>query len=337
MLRTDHVFLFFTLLIIAISWRACEGGVPAGTASEPHTPNLIFQTGFEGGTKVVSTKNKQIDDLIGIDTTLPTPNDWERDLENHPNIGEFRIYYEGGNSTQRLARITPDPTDSSNQVLHFWLTEPIANKDSFLKGRIQADIYENTGLKEIYQSVRLYFPADFDTLKNYPERIYWLTIFELWNNPSWTGDDYPFRISINLEKPKHGANNDFFFRVYGQDKSVNNNWTSLWEEINTEVMVPIGEWITLEMYFREGNHTDGRLYMAMTTGKGKKEVIFDIQNFTHHPMDLNPDGLSDFNPMKLYTSKEVIDFMRHNQAILQVYWDDYKLWKNRRPEKMATD
>jgi hypothetical protein len=39
----------------------------------------------------------------------------------------------------------------------------------------------------------------------------------------------------------------------------------------------------------------------------------------------------DFNPMKLYTSKELIDFMKSRGKTLQIYWDDYKLWKNKQP------
>ncbi len=64
----------------------------------------------------------------------------------------------------------------------------------------------------------------------------------------------------------------------------------------------------------------------------EKVVVFDVHKVTHNSQDKNPDGVTDFNPLKLYTSKELIDFMRNEGKTLQVYWDDFKLWKNKRPE-----
>lgn len=299
--------------------------------------NLIFQTGFEGSSEVIATGNDQIDDLVGIDNTLSKPNDWVADFDEHSNIGEFRFYYEGGDSDQRAAQIATDPTDPKNQVLQFWLPKANAGQGSSQKGRIQADVYDNNGLKEIYQSVRVYFPASFNTLKRYPSRIYWLTLFEFWNNPSWVDEKLPFRISVNLEKPRSDQENELLFRVYGQDKSVNNSWTSVWEQINHDITVPIGEWITLDIYLREGGISDGRFYMSMTREDGRKQVVFDITNYTHHPADTNPDGLSHFNPMKLYTFKELIQFMQDNGQTMEVFWDDYKLWKDRKPAVFGLD
>jgi hypothetical protein len=45
----------------------------------------------------------------------------------------------------------------------------------------------------------------------------------------------------------------------------------------------------------------------------------------------DPDGVSDFNPLKLYTSKGLIDYMHSRGKTLQIYWDDFKLWKGKRP------
>jgi len=47
--------------------------------------------------------------------------------------------------------------------------------------------------------------------------------------------------------------------------------------------------------------------------------------------DTKPDGVTDFNPIKLYTSKPLIDYMRGQGKTLQIYWDDFKLWKNKQP------
>jgi len=327
---TNRFSMFIILVLVFNFFLSCNPDFDFDFPDPNFDSNLIFQTSFEGTSKVITTKDDQIDDLVGIDHTLTKPNDWVADFDDHPNIGEFRIYFEDGDVKQRYAKIAQDPTDPGNQVLHFGMPESNAGG----KGRIQADIYDCNGLKEIYQSVRVYFPPGFETLKDYSSRIYWLTIFELWNNPSWIGNEHPFRVSINLEKPRSENRSDLFFRVYGQDKSVNNSWTSVWEQTNNRIAVPIGEWITLEVYVREGGSADGRFYMAMTTESGGKEVVFDITNYTHHPKDTNPDGLSHFNPMKLYTFKELIEFMQSNDETLEIFWDDYKLWKDRRPESV---
>ena len=93
----------------------------------------------------------------------------------------------------------------------------------------------------------------------------------------------------------------------------------------------LGEWFTVEYCIVEGNEKTGRFYMLMTRGNGKKQVIFDIQNYTHNTKDPNPDGITLWNPMKLYTSKNLVDYVRKEGKALQLYWDDFEIWKNRIP------
>ncbi len=65
--------------------------------------------------------------------------------------------------------------------------------------------------------------------------------------------------------------------------------------------------------------------MAATVEGGKRTVIFDIRDYTQHPEDPNPDGLSKFNPIKLYTSSELPEHVRSQGGALQVLWDDLQL------------
>ena len=53
------------------------------------------------------------------------------------------------------------------------------------------------------------------------------------------------------------------------------------------------------------------------------------QNFT--TLDKNPDGVTEFNPLKLYTSKQQIEFMKSKGKTLQVYRDDFKIWRDKLP------
>ena len=126
-----------------------------------------------------------------------------------------------------------------------------------------------------------------------------------------------------------------YFIIDAQDCQLfedgSQKYTTLWAETNEEVNVPIGEWFTLEYYYKEGDEKEGRYYLAIKTEKGEEEVIFDLTKITHNTNDPDPDGVSDFNPLKLYTSKGLIDYMKSQGKTLQIYWDDFKLWQDKRP------
>ena len=66
--------------------------------------------------------------------------------------------------------------------------------------------------------------------------------------------------------------------------------------------------------------------MTIETKGGDKQTVFDITNYTHNSQDPSPDGITDFNPLKLYTSKEIANYMKSKNKSLLIYWDDLKLW-----------
>lgn len=297
---------------------------------------LLFNSGFEPGTKIKNGNNafNSDDDLIGEDNSVSRPNNWITDLDNSSLVGRFNLQYQGGDTTQRFARIIPEPGNPSNHVLHFWLNE--ANVDGS-KGRIQANLYgAEEGLKEFYQSVRVFLPEDFNTVRRFPDKISWLTIVEFWNNITWSQSvPHGFRITLGIGKAA-GADSDLYFILDGQDCELfpdnSQKYTTLWADKSIGVNVPVQKWFTMDYYYKEGNCENGRFWMAVTPEGGEKQVVFDIKNFTHNSNDNNPDGVTDFNPMKLYTSKKLIDYMRSHGNTLQIYWDDFKLWKDKTPE-----
>ena len=63
-----------------------------------------------------------------------------------------------------------------------------------------------------------------------------------------------------------------------------------------------------------------------------EQTVFDVTNYTHNTTDPAPNGVTGYNPMKLYTSKEVVGFMKERGKMLQIYWDDFKLWRDGKPE-----
>jgi len=144
------------------------------------TSELIFQSGFEPNT----TETTRGNDIIGIDNSVSPPNNWVNDLENHPNIGNFSIFYEGGDDTMRFAKIVQDPTDPTNKILHYWLKYPNVTGT---KGRVQSELYGNNNLTEMSQKVRIYLPNDWNIIKNATGgTVEWMVIMTLWNNAGWT-------------------------------------------------------------------------------------------------------------------------------------------------------
>jgi hypothetical protein len=67
--------------------------------------------------------------------------------------------------------------------------------------------------------------------------------------------------------------------------------------------------------------------MTIQPDGGGKQLVFDITNFTHNTKDPNPDGVTHFNPMKMYTSKELVDYLKLQGRSLNVYWDEFRMWK----------
>lgn len=296
-------------------------------ANTPINGDLIFHSGFEGTTSLYSF-TAQTTKITGIDQQVTAPNNWVTDFA--PWVGRFDFSFEGGDTTMRKVSIVPDPTNSSNKVLEYWLAD--ANALNFTKGRIQANAADGNGMKEVYQKVRMYLSTDFNTIKTWDQESDWLTIFEFWNNKTWDNAPDPFRVKVTIAKPSASPNTSLNFRVTAQTYNPTNDaFSTKWTSTNTSYQVPIAQWVTMEYYFKEGNTLTGRFYLAITPDGGSKQVLFDINNCTHDPTINNPDGLTDFNPMKIYTSKELMDYMKSQGKILRIYWDDFELWRDKRP------
>jgi len=327
-------------LIVSISF-ACSS--PKTSSQVTPSPELLFNSGFEVGTEIVfrggNTHNDD-DEIIGKDASVKGPNDWKADLTDNPLMGDVTIGYQGGDTTMRKAKIIDDPTKPDNKVLQFWTNYPNAKG---VKTRVQINIFEKPGqnmpgIYELYQSIKLYLPDNMTLLSSYPDIINWLTIYEVWNNLQWSDDPFPYRITVGIGKNTRDSSALHFmvdaqdFEYGSEEKRVNvGEYINIWEEMNTNIDVPIGQWFTLEYYVKEGNSKTGRFLMTVQPEGGEKQVVFDIKNFTHNTKDTNPDGITLWNPIKLYTSKELVNYMRENDSALEILWDDFEVWKDRVP------
>ena len=297
------------------------------SSCENGNQELIFQSGYENCTGSPADAHT---DITGADLSFSENNDWNIDLNGNSNIGNFFIYYEGGASSQRYAKIIQEPGNPSNSILHYWLNQayiPYGNSGS-LKGRIQATIQGNN-FCEVYFKQRLQVHTDLEALQNATEAFGWLTIQEFWNN--LPDEAYPFRISVNIVKPTATVNG-LYLRVTGQTKITGDDaWQDVWTTTDNTFMIPLGQWFTIETYFKEGDSNTGRFQLIVTDQTGNTFNVATVTNYTYHPDDPNPDGLGTFNPMKLYCPDRLIAPMNSIGKTIQLYWDDFEFWINKKP------
>jgi hypothetical protein len=300
-------------------------GCVAADANPLAASELIFQSGFEGTTRVVPIEGPA-DDLIGSDPRLEK-SDWEA-LQSTGGIKSVWLNYTGGDETKRRVKIIPEPGNPANHVLQFWLNDSWSASENQVKARVQLEFHGiQEGLKEFHQSARVFLTEDFNALKSYPKAIHWCTISEFWNNEWWTkGEQHGFRITLGIGKSR-GAGNELHFILNAEDQGM----VEVWNADNPEVKVPVGKWFTMEYYFKEGDKTTGRFRMTITPEGEPEQVVFDVHDFTHMTKDAAPDGITGYNPFKLYTSKEIVAHVKAQGKTLQIYWDDLKLWRGKQP------
>ncbi len=292
------------------------------------SPELIFHSGFEPGVQTTDPEDDNDIDIIGSDGSMPGFDDWVNDLETHSNIGYFKVQFQGGDATMRNAEIVPDPLDPSNNTLRFWAREVNSGNN----GRVQGNIYNSdNGFSNMFYSVRLFIPEDFNLLLNSNLSGDLLTLMEFWNNANWDDEDYMYRMKVNLRK-NGSAPGPIRMKVTGQERKPDNTgWgDDIWEILNTSFVVPVEQWMTIKIYFVEGDDCTGRFIVSVTPEGGSETIVHNVRNFTHHPDNTAPDGLTDFNPIKLYSDDDVVNyFLDHgDDEMLNLYWDDFELWKN---------
>lgn len=325
---------------------ACGGGDPERSAALPASADTARRTvlavepsppwlmQFDAGEYLAPSADGQSAVLQGGDVANDT-------ASSYP--GALSVQYQGGNADQRIAEVVADPSDPGNRVLQFRLREANVSDSSGLpvKGRVQLNAYniEPTTARELRLSTRVFLASDIDLLRQLRATFDWLTLSEWWNDAGWTGQAYPFRVSIDIVKVSSRRGSPLNFRASAQTLDpATQNWNrTVWQITNRSVQVPTGRWVTLEYAYLEGNASTGRFYMAMTPDGGARTVLFDVRSWTHHPDDPAPDGLTHVNPLKLYTSKQVIDHVRNAGGTLSVYWDDlsFRLCRDRQPEESS--
>lgn len=226
-------------------------------------------------------------------------------------LGSSQVEYQGGSDAQRVARVIADPLNTGNQVLRFWLASPnVTDKSGSAteRGRLQLNVYNNRGVREMLVVVRARLDPSFTALKNHYRSFDFLTIAEWWNNAPWADRPYPFRISVNIVKEQ--SNPGAPLRLAAQAQTIATagatSFSTIWSQTQRNFEVPINVWMTIRYHLIEGSG-DGHFRMTVTPDGQREHLVFDVQGPTRHPADPAPDGLAHFNPLKLYTAGPLLD------------------------------
>ena len=138
------------------------------------------------------------------------------------------------------------------------------------------------------------------------------------------------RITININK-EEGIDAPLYWHMHAQNRISKGDWNTIWDGGDKTVPVPIQEWFTLHVDLQEGCAETGWLRVRITLDDGTEYTIVDETQITQHPEDPIPDGFGAFNPLKLYTSSQTIDWVRNNGEDLVILWDDFYLYQGTQP------
>jgi hypothetical protein len=175
----------------------------------------------------------------------------------------------------------------------------------------------------------MYLHPDLKFYKSYPNENAWFTISELWFRGT---DGNSFRIPVNLVKEK-GVNKPLYFFVSGDmgkrdRRGKDGPWKNILGEANTQFEIPVGEWIDMEIGYKQGDKNSGRFYLAAKRASDTTmATVFDITDWTYNPDASAPTPLTQWNPLKLYTSGKVIRHIRDSGGVAQIYWDDLEIFE----------
>lgn len=287
------------------------------------TAAVVTRLDFEGGITVSESSATQTATLVGGRLAGDA-----RDAAMSRRMPTLQ--FEGGDALQRRASVVVDPDMAGNHALEFAIMAPnvpAAHPHGSPKARIQMNVYNIAPAREVYQSVRLRLDDGFDAVASAPVRFGWLTLSEWWNEPGWTGSPWAFRIGVDLENRDAEGRSGLFLKATASMRSSGaGEWSErLWMHWAAGPSLPVRRWIRMETWFREGDERNGRFVIALTPAGGQRQVVMDVTAFTRHPGQLDPDGLSHFNPIKLYTSRALVELVRRSAPRLSLLWDDLEI------------
>lgn len=224
-------------------------------------------------------------------------------------------------------KIVKSPVDNVTDMMYLRTIDDDPNVSSTTRAQMTQKFVNNYNPEVYHSSHDMYLHPDIDYLRNYPDDIGFLTIYEIWNDViaglggSSTGS---CRWNLQLFKAK-GANNPLFWHIEAENKQPGDKIT--WKQDNKTVPIPYGKVFTLTVYIKRGEGANGRFRITITVD-GVSTVLFDVANttiYSGHP----ETQIKEWQAFKLYTSDPILDWMRANsEKKFAAYYNNLKWFKN---------
>jgi len=294
--------------IVVLQKRIAD--LEAGTVTPPVEPpapvgDVYFADDFEGSTNT---------------NLLAGWGDWKAKM---PFVGS--IYFNNSTSNKAYALQDIRKDEKGRSVLHAQIFDDDPGSGGTSRAQMTMDLSQN--LDVLHTSHRMKLHPDLAHLSQYSSSIGWMTIFEIWGarDPNMSGDPAgSSRISLSIFKAS-GAGQKLYWNIYHEEMQPN-PFVKMWNHQNTAVAIPFGKWFTLDMYVKRGIGTAGQVKVTITEDGGQPVTLFDIKNSTvwRSRTDLR---LKQWQLFKLYSSDQIMDFMRNAGKEFSVQYNDVKWFK----------
>ncbi len=303
-----------------------------GLSAQSHNDKLLFKSGFE---KKVYIGDEERPAHYFIDIKGSDGMDWEKDLEEGiPFVDKFWLnFVHASIPEEALAEIISDPVNQNNKVLYFENRKD-AGKD--VTSRTQNELVFNRKgetFSKGFIRYKFFLHDNIQYLRHYPEKITWFTITEWWehHDPSLDGNMAgKSRVKLSINK-NAAEGNELFWHLEAQKTQPSSEaFNTIWAKYNKTLPVITGKWFIMEQFFKPGDDKTGKVWIAIVTSDGKRHVLFDVNDYTQHPD--NPQAYRAWQCFKLYTSAEIIDYMRNAGKPVAGYYDDFEFWSGFPPD-----
>lgn len=238
--------------------------------------------------------------------------------------GKIYLNYGTIDTIAAIAQVKDAPEMDGKKALHFKINSPnVEKKGKKTKSRIQLDIVKRPGLKSFVSEVSVFLPYSMNELNNYPYPITWLTLQEYWNAPS-NDKGTTFRISIDLWKNKTGK---LHFGYKAQDY-IDGKYIDVERGNNEHLEVPIGRWFRLRTELIEGDQDVG--FMCISIVDGDQDIPLYKRNMqtmatAFCEKKYSPQGFTLIQPIKLYTSARLTEWMKERGCAIEAYFTDWTI------------
>jgi hypothetical protein len=211
------------------------------------------------------------------------------------------------------------------------------NGTSTERAQVSLDWYNQPDQDAVYHfRVKMKFHADLEYLReNFTSIIgigssNWIDFHEIWLHKStaWDGDTAgSARWNINLNKAA-GTDQPYKWWLKGEKRQPDiESGVDFWNAENTSVPVQCGKWFYLDTYMKVGEGTAGRMTVKIRYEGEEEQTLFDVNDTTLYYEGYPELKLQAFNPVKVYTSDAIMDWMATETKEFTMYMAEF-IWFN---------